>query len=71
MLVGLDEMVFELNLNQDEIKARIFGIINKYCTFSDLFPTTVNVKFFNGTQRDICVIDINVDANFTLRLQIT
>ena len=60
--VGLDALIFELNVNEDEIKSRIYSQITEHCIESQYFETDVILTFFNGTTRDILLIDISING---------
>ena len=62
MGINLEDMLFSLNANNSDIKSAVAIQIYGYCPLAALYKVEVDVKFFNGTNRDICVIDIFVDG---------
>jgi len=69
--VDLESLVFEMNLEEDEINQRITAQIQKYCTLAPMFNTKIETKFTGGVVRDICFIDVIVDSNRYLQFRLT
>jgi hypothetical protein len=69
--INLEDLVYSYRLKESELQNKIIEKINKYCSFSVDFPTSVQVKFFKGEIRDIVLIDINIggikEINIVLR----
>jgi len=61
--IDLEGLVFEKNLNEGTIKSEIEDAIKLYCSMGRTFTTNVNVTFFKGTSRDMCLIDIFIDGS--------
>lgn len=61
--VNLENLIFELTFNADQIRNEIFSQINAYCGEAQYFDTEVKVKFAKGTARDMAIVDIVVNAN--------
>ena len=61
MAVDLERYIYELNFNEKRLEKKIREIIYSYCTFSEIFRTTIKIKFAKGTNRDLAFIDIIVE----------
>lgn len=59
---SLEEFIHTFDLNERELKTRITEQINTFVPLSSQIPYTVDVQFYNGSVRDIGVIDIVVDG---------
>jgi hypothetical protein len=59
---SLEDYIHSFNFNENQLKSEISNLINKYCTLSQKFNYSVDVKFFKGSIRDIGLIDIIVDG---------
>lgn len=68
MNMDLEDEVFNYNVDERTLRDKILRKIYDFCTLSTDFPTTVDVRFFKGTNRDTVLIDINVDARKNLRI---
>lgn len=60
--VDLEQMVFSTNLTNSAVAEKVRTAIYQYCPDADDFAVKVEVSFFYGTSRDICVIDILIDG---------
>jgi len=58
---NLEDNIFLFNLSEDAINNKLMEMLTTYCTDFDKFKVKVDVQFFNGSIRDICLIDIIVD----------
>ena len=61
--VNLENLIFELTFNADQIRNEIFSQINAYCGEAQYFDTAVDVQFAQGTVRDMAIVDITVNSN--------
>lgn len=61
MSVDLERLVFETKINENKLQREIEEKLQTYTTMYDIFPTTVKVRFSEGTLRDICIIDIGIE----------
>lgn len=59
--IGLEDMLFEFNLNENQLKRRILDQIHAYCDI-DKFEINVEIKFFKGSIRDAAQIDLFIDG---------
>lgn len=69
--VDLESLVFEMDLEEDEINQRIIAQVQKYCTLANMFKTKIETKFTGGAVRDICFIDIIVDSIRYMQIRLT
>jgi hypothetical protein len=69
--VDLEALVYEMDLEEDEINQRITTQIQKYCTMAPLFTTKIETRFAKGTIRDTCFVDVIIDSNRYLQIRIT
>jgi phage baseplate assembly protein W len=60
--VDLESMVFSTNLTNSAVEEKVRSAIYNYCPDADAFDVQIQVQFFYGTTRDICVIDILIDG---------
>ena len=58
---NIEEYLFTFNLNEDELKYKIMNQIQTYCPISANYNINIDVKFFQGTLRDICIIAIYIE----------
>jgi hypothetical protein len=59
---NLEDNIFLFNLSATELKGKLMEMISTYCVDVENFNVQVDVQFFNGSVRDICLIDISVDG---------
>lgn len=73
MIAGLDEYVFNTDIDAKGLESKIYDLIGKYCSLASEFPTTVTVKFYRGTveKRDVCLIDVDVADTKTMRVRLS
>jgi hypothetical protein len=65
--IGLEDMLFEFNLNENQLKRRIDDQIKAYCDIGNLEIKT-DVKFFKGSIRDAAQIDIFINGKRSMGL---
>lgn len=65
--IGLEDMLFEFNLNENQLRRRIEDQINAYCDTGNLDVKT-DVKFFKGSIRDAAQIDIFINGKRSMGL---
>lgn len=61
MAVDLERYIYELSFNEKRLEKKIEEIIYSYCTFSEIFRTTIKIRFAKGVRRDLAFIDIIVE----------
>lgn len=59
---SLEDLLFEFNYNENQIISRLQDQINGYCQPGPEFTVTLSVKFYQGTIRDGCLIDVYIDG---------
>jgi hypothetical protein len=63
---NLEDYLFLFNLNETELRTRLIDAIFYYCPDARKYSVDLTVQFFQGTVRDICLIDIFVDGQKSL-----
>ena len=66
----LEELVFEQNMNEQQITDKVRATISNFCSFYDDFETDIDVKFAQGQLRDHAMIDISVNKEHALKVVI-
>jgi len=61
MAVDLEKYIYEMSFSSKRLEKKIDQLVRRYCTYSELFRTTISVKFAKGTERDMAFIDIIID----------
>ena len=61
--IDLESMIFSTNLSNAVIQQRVYDSIAQSCPDALAYEVKVNVEFYRGTARDICVIDIFIDGS--------
>ena len=61
MAIDLEKYIYEMSFSGKRLEKKINELIHIYCTYSELFRTTVSVKFAKGVNRDMAFIDIIVN----------
>lgn len=62
--IDLEGLIYTLNINSYDIENMILMQINKFCPISHKYKLNVECKFFEGTERDIAVVDVTINDNF-------
>lgn len=60
---SLEDLIFDISYDGNEIKKRIIQQIILFCPESEYFDTEVEVNFFKGTTRDSALVDIIINKN--------
>jgi len=65
---SLEDYVWTFRTSEDALANVVNLQIQNYCTMAKYFTYSVNVKFYHGTVRDICHIDVNINQtdNFSV-----
>ena len=58
---NLEDQLFLFNLNAQDLQVKLREAIYAYCPDATNFNIKVDVQFFAGSVRDVCLIDIWVD----------
>lgn len=61
MTIDLEGYIYEMNLEEIDIKQKIMESLMKYSQLYYRFSTVIDVKFYKGDVRDICIIDFTID----------
>lgn len=68
---NLEEKLFLLDVDENELKSQLTTDIYQYCPDASNFNVEVKTQFFQGTVRDICLLDIYIDSRKTLGILVT
>lgn len=60
--VNIEDDIFTFELSQAQLQKKIMDSIYQYCPDASAYAVKVDVQFFQGTVRDVCLIDIVVDG---------
>ena len=71
MFVDLESYIYEMGLNEADLERVVTTAINKYASYASKYPTSVKVRFTQGTVRDIAFLDIVIDDTKRMELRIT
>jgi hypothetical protein len=63
---NLEDNLFLFNLNETQLRTKLLDAIIYYCPDASNYSLDMTVQFFQGTVRDICLIDIFIDGQKTL-----
>ena len=58
---NLEDKLFLFNLSQNDIKIKLSEMIYAFCPSASDYKLDIDVQFFQGSVRDICLIDILID----------
>lgn len=67
---NLEDLVYSLNYNNNEIKETIDEQIAMFCPLASKYNVSSEVSFVKGTARDIAYIDITIDSRYLLQVYI-
>lgn len=70
MGLDLESRIFDMGMDEAQLKEAISMQILSFCTYSNKFKTDVNVKFATGPKRDICFIDFIIDNTKQMQFRI-
>jgi hypothetical protein len=59
---NLEDIIYSTSASAGTIETTIYNQIQRYCILSREYNVSVNVRFFEGTERDIGVVDILIDG---------
>ena len=59
---NLEDLLFTFNLNEFSINSTLKDQMKKFVPLADKYAVSFQVKFAQGTVRDICVIDILING---------
>lgn len=60
--INIEDMIFELNIDQSNLEKRINEAVQKYCPAAKFFNTQIKTEFYQGTVRDVCFINIFIEG---------
>jgi len=67
---NLEDMIYSLGLNEQQIKTTIEGQINTYCPLAKKYNISPKISFFRGTVRDIAYVDITIDSKYLVQIYV-
>jgi hypothetical protein len=59
---NLEDNLFLFNLSAGQLKTTLRDAIYTYCPDASRYSVDVEVQFFRGSVRDVCLIDITIDG---------
>lgn len=68
--MSIEQMVFEQNLDAVSIKSKISQILGNFCSLYEDFETSIDVFFSKGELREICLIEIIVNKEYSYKMLI-
>lgn len=71
MPVDLEAYVFSLGVNPQQLEKLIIDKIDKYCTLSKYFPTTIKVTYARGNIRQVVFIDFVITGQRGFKVKMT
>lgn len=71
MPVDLEAYVFSLGINPQQLEKLIMDRIDKFCTLSKYFPTSVKVIYAKGSIRQVVFIDFAITGQRGFKLKMT
>jgi hypothetical protein len=67
---NIEEMIFEFNYNDSQIKRKIDEQVKAYCPLASEFNTKVSVDYERGVDRDAILINVVIDAEYQMTIVI-
>lgn len=67
---NLEDMVYSLGLNEQQIKSTIDSQIRTYCPLAKKYNVTCEVSFFRGNVRDIAYVDITINSKYLVQIYV-
>ena len=55
--------IWKQNANEQRVKALLTSEISQYCDMANEYRFSLDIKFMEGENRDIALIDIHIDPN--------
>lgn len=68
---NIEDLIYSTRASAGLIETAIYNQIMRYCPLSRTYSTEVNVRFFEGAERDIAVVDILVNGERKTGLVLT
>jgi len=65
---NLESLVFEQDLDANQIKGKVLDVLRNFCSLYVSFQTDVDVNFALGELRDICLINVIVNGTEPVRI---
>jgi mRNA-degrading endonuclease HigB of HigAB toxin-antitoxin module len=63
---NLEDNLFLFDVSAEELRSRLIENVYFYCPDAAAFKVDIQAKFFKGTVRDACLLDIFIDNRKTL-----
>lgn len=60
--INIEDEIFTFELSQSQLQKKVTESIYQYCPDAGAYDVKVDVQFFKGNVRDICLIDILIDG---------
>ena len=68
---NIEDLIYSTKASGGLIETAIYNQIQRYCALARTYKTEVNVRFFEGAERDIAVVDIIVNGERLTGLVLT
>lgn len=68
---NLEDNLFLFDVNEEELKTKLLGAIYYYCPDAAAYSVDIKPQFFQGTVRDVCLLDIYIDNRKTLGILVS
>lgn len=65
---SLEQLIYDFNANEHDIKSTITQQINAYCPLATKYNLSVDISFVRGQVRDIAYIDITIDSRYSIKV---
>jgi phage baseplate assembly protein W len=67
---NLEDLVYSLGLNEQQIKSTIDSQLQEYCPLAQKYNVESEIRFFRGTVRDIAYVDITIDSKYLVEIYV-
>jgi phage baseplate assembly protein W len=61
--MSLEELLYTMNVNEFSLRSQLQDHLMKFCPLAAKYNVNFQIKFVQGTVRDICLIDIFINGN--------
>jgi phage baseplate assembly protein W len=67
---NLEDMIYSLGLNEQQIKTTIESQIRSYCPLAAKYNVETKISFLRGNVRDIAYVDITIDSKYLVQVYV-
>ena len=68
---NIEDLIYSTRASAGLIETAIYNQISRYCPLARKYTTEVDVRFFEGAERDIAVVDVVVNGERKTGLVLT